>query len=425
MIKASMQCTLFIGAFFFIVSSSCSFGEEVSLSLNEAILLALRDNRSILLKAEEINKARSKLSEKKADHLPSLTFIGTQQRYFGLLPEDTTNTTTQASIRQYLYKGGSIINNVAKSKYDLEATQAAAQTTTNEIIFQVTQAFYTLVLAKEFTTLNENILKNSIAHRDSLQARYNHGQNSENDMRQITSSLENVKAAYEESANQVSAVQSLLRNLLYLDEQTDILPVNTVIYDPKDLLYDEGFLQALENRPEIKEYEAKEKANKKAIDIAKAEGRPTIWAAWDYYSRSHVINTSTKNWNDSMALGLTISWPVFDGWATKAKVDQAIYDLKQAQLTKQKIIKDIALELKNAYIALKDAIAQVRTAEVEILSYEANFSTIKEKYAKGMSSTLDFDDANLSYQVALFTKNQAVYNYLVAHSAFEKATGGL
>jgi len=124
-------------------------------------------------------------------------------------------------------------------------------------------------------------------------------------------------------------------------------------------------------------------------------------------------------------VGVTVSWPIFDGWLTKAKLDQAIIDLKETQLTKEKVMKDIALELRNAYVGLRNAVAQVKASESDYAFYQASLQNIQEKYQKGIASRLDLEDAVLSRDVSAFSKNQSIYNYLVSKIDFDKATGGM
>jgi outer membrane protein TolC len=243
----------------------------------------------------------------------------------------------------------------------------------------------------------------------------------------IKESLGSVEEAYEASLNQIEASLSLLRNLLYLDDKVRIQPKAQFTYEPIELAYDEGFLRAMKQRPEIRQYEAQSLANKKSIEMVKADSRPNIYASWDYYSRSHLAGATglTKHWNDYNVIGLTFSWPIFDGWATKAKIEQAIVDAKETQLTKEKVIKDIALELKNAYLDLKDAIAQLKAKEADLALYLDNFKVVKEKYDKGIASSLDLNDATIGFRVAEFNKAETIYNYILAKARFNKATGGI
>jgi len=411
---------LFILAFPFMLRA-----EEISLTLDQAVAIALRDNRDVLLKAEDVKKAKEKIAEAQSGFFPTLTFTGGWTDTRALYAKDSGQTTTQATLKQYLYKGGKTANTIEQSKDKLAVSGALLDKTKLDVALNVQKAFYTLLLAEEFANLNKGILENTRQHLNAQEARYQDGQTSESDILKIKESLSSVDEAYAASLNQVQASQALLRNLLYLAEEVKITPLAQFAYEPKEVAYDEGFLRAVQNRPEIRQYEAQERVDKKAIEIAKADNRPNIYASWDYYSRSHLSATATRNWNDYNVLGLTFSWPIFDGWATKAKVEQALIDLKETQLLKEKIVVDIALELKNAYLDLKNAIARLNSIQDEIEVYKDALSVIEKKYKAGIASSLDLDDVSLGYAVSLFNQKLADYDYILAKARFDKATGGM
>jgi len=401
--------------------------QEVSLTLDEAISLAFRDNREVLLKAEDVKKAKEKIAEAKAGLMPTLDFTAGRTYTRGYYAKDIGQTTTQTTLKQYLYKGGKTINTIAEDRYKLAVSEALLDKTKLETVLDVKKAFYTLLLANEFASLNKNIVENTKAHLDVLQQRYLNGQASASDILAIQRSLSTVIEAYEASLNQIEEAAALLRNLLYLDETVKINPASQFVFQAKAVAYDEGFLEAMKNRPEIRQYEAQEKADQKSIELAKAENRPSVYASWDYYSRSTTASGSslTKGWQDYNVIGLTFTWPIFDAWATRAKVGQAIIDLKETQLLKEKTVKDIALELKQAYLDLKNAVAKIKSSQAQVELYKDIFLVTQEKYNAGIASLLDLNDASLGYEVSLFNQKQAIYDYILAQALFDKATGGL
>lgn len=398
--------------------------QEITLTLDEALVLALRDNREVLLKAADVSKAKEKIAESKGPLFPSLSFTGSRALTRGYYSKDTAQTTTQTTLKQYLYKGGETINTIQENKYKLAVSQALLDKTKLEIALKVEKSFYTLLLAGAYAELNKKILKNSQAHLSLAQARYQNGEASESDILKIKESLSSVEEAYSASLNQLTAASALLNNLLYLEQDTEIKAQGEFVYLPEEVAYDQAFLKAMEKRPEIRQYQAQIQADKKAIEVAKADNRPSIYASWDYYSRSHVTATTGKNWNDYNVVGLTFSWPIFDGWATKAKVEQAIINLKQAQLNQEKNIRDIALELKDAYLDLQDAIAGLKSKDAQITLYRDNLSVAQQKYTAGIASTLDLDDAGLKSSIAEFDKQESIYAYILTKAAFDQATGG-
>ncbi len=404
-----------------------SYAEEVSLSLDEAIALALRDNRDILLKNEEVKKAKARLAEADAALFPEIDVSATWNRTSGYYNKDISQNQAQVSAKQYIYKGGKTINTIKFNGYNLEAAKAVLDKAKLEAVSVVKKAFYTLLLAQELSELNRQILNNASQHLDFLRERYRYGQASGADILEIEASLEASKQAYEASVNQKASAQALLNNLLYLERDVKIAPKGYLNYEPQELAFDSAFIQAMSKRAEIKQFEAEVKAKEKALQIAKADARPSIYASWDYYSRSHATAVSglTSNRNDYNVAGVTFSWPVFDGWLTKAKVEQAMADLKEARLSKEKTAKDIALELKNAYLALSTAIAKLSSSDSDLKFYDDNLESAKKKYSQGHISGLALDDAQLKYSVALFNKRQSVYDCVIAKVDFEKSTGGI
>ncbi|MDD5449500.1 MAG: TolC family protein [Candidatus Omnitrophica bacterium] len=403
-----------------------AWAEEINLTLNEAINLALRDNRSVMLQAEDVKKSKAKLAEAKSALFPTLDFTAKRAITRGLYSKSIDQTSTHATLTQYLYTGGATTNTIAQYKYKLAVSNALLDKEKLETVLDVENTFYTLLLAAEFSQLNKGIMENTRSHLAYLETRYKSGQTSESDVLKLRESVGNIEKIYASSGNQVESGKALLRNLLYLNDDIRIKPEGELAYEEKEIVYDEAFLKALSKRPEIRQYEAQEEADKKAVEIAKADSRPAIYASWDYYSFSHTTLTFSpqRGWNDYNVLGGALTWPLFDGWLTKAKVEQALVDLKNTRLTREKVVKDIELELKNSYLDLKTAVSAIKASEAETSQYKNNVSIVEEKYRQGAASSLDLDDALIAYKISLFNQKQAIYNYLTAKARFEKAVGG-
>ncbi len=397
--------------------------EEVSLTFDEAMSLALRNNRDVLLKTEDVNKAKEDIRDAESGLFPSLTFTGGLSDTRGLYSKNTTSSSAQFSLKQYLYKGAKTINTIQQNKDKLLVSEALLDKERLAILLKLRKAFFTLLLSQELTELSKNIMDNSHKHILALEERYINGYESESEILRVSSASVNTKQAHEASLNQIETGNALIKNLLFLDAGVQIKLKGGFSYLPIEVAYDEAFLTAMKSRPEIKQYEAQERVDRQSIEIAKADSRPSVYASWDYYSRSNLSASTSKNWNDYNVIGLTFSWPIFDGWATKAKVESALIDLKATQLKKEKALFDIILELKDAYTGLKDAIEKIKIVEVDLAVYKDNFSVMENKYRQGMISSLDLDDAKLKYKIAEFNKKQAIYDYIIAKSNFDISTG--
>ena len=409
-------------AIFFIYPAASA--EEISLTLDEALNLALRQNRDILLKSEDVNKAKQDIKEARASLYPSVDLTSAWSRNNGYYSKDFSAFNYQIGAKYYLYKGGETINTIKYTEHLLDADQAILDKTQLDTVLNVKKAFYTLLLSTEYAALNRDILKNTKGHLDFIEARYKKGLASGSDVLQIKSSLDSVRQAYENALNQIGSSHALLNNYLYLDKDVSVTAAGKLSYTEEELIFDQALLYALNKRPEVRQYEAEFKAAEKAVDVAKADSRPSVYASWDYYSRDHAALGTARNWGDNNIMGITFSWPIFDGWAAKSKIEQSIVDLKEADILRQKAAGDIALEFKNAYISLKNAIAKIDSMESDLKVYNDNMTGVKEKFKQGITSSLDLDDAVLKHSISMFNMDSAVYDYVIAKSSLDKAMGG-
>ncbi len=419
------KITLFLIIGFLMLANGAWAQADISLTLDDAIAFALRDNRDVLIKAEDVSKAQAKLKESRSGLYPSLTATGSWQYYRGYYSKDLGMSSAQFSFKQNIYTAGKTVNTIKASEYGIEVAQALLDAAKINLVLNVKKAFYALFIARELAAVNQALLVNSENHLQSSRKRYASGEVPESDILAIEASLTNLEEAYASAVNQVETGQNTLRNILYLQDDSLITPDGELDYELQDVAYEEAFVKALSKRPELKQYQAQIEANKRTVEAAKAGNRPTISASWDYYSRSHQLASGGKNWNDNNTIGFTVSWPIFDGWATRAKVEQAIVDVKEAQLLKERTTQDIRLELKNTYLDLKSALAQLATVEAQARLYNDQYQITQDKYAKGITSTLDVDDAFVRYAVSLFNKKMAAYDYILAQAAFDKAIGGM
>ncbi|HRZ13921.1 MAG TPA: TolC family protein [Candidatus Omnitrophota bacterium] len=397
---------------------------EIALTMDEAVTIALRDNRDVLMKAEDLRKAQARIAEARAALLPGADAAAGWSHTRGFYDKSLSVYSWQVGASQLLYAGGKLVNAVRAGEHTFTATEAALDVSRQGLVLNVKKTFYALVLAKELLAVNKGILDNTREHLDLVLARYRSGQASESDVLSLRASLSAVRQAYEESFNQLQQAAATLKNLLYLDKDASISVQGELRYEARETAYDQAFLLAMKSRPEIRQLEAQVRAAQSGVEAAKAGNRPTVAASWDYYNRSHGVTGTQKNWNDYTVAALTVSWPIFDGWLTRSKVQQALIDVKETQLLKEKTAADIALELKNAYLSLQNALAQLHAMEAQIEMYRDRLAVIEEKYKAGITSRLDQHDAALSYRIAVFNQTQSIYDYLIAKAQFDKATGG-
>ena len=416
-------CPIFLYLFFCSVFVFAQ--EKIYLSLDQAIAIALRDNREVLLNQEKLHQAKIEIEEAKSAFLPEINLNSTAARTRGLYRKDITNYSFQAGMKQYLYRGGKSANTLKKARYEENVQQAVFDKAVTDIILKVKEAFFALSLAKEFTRLNKTIFENAREHFETVAARYEKGEAPESDLLKAQYSVTESQSLYEESIHQQESVEALLKNILYLEENAAVDVKGDFDYTHREVAVDEAILKALKMRPEIRQYEARINADKAAVEIAKAGNSPEISASFDYYSRSTTSLTfsPSKGWQDYNVIGIGLSWPIFDGWATKYKVEKAISNLRQSQIIQAQGKTDIATQVKESYLSLKSAITKLKPQEEKSKVYADNLKVIQERYKDGIASELDLKDAGLALLISQFNQKQAGYDYLLAKAKLDNSMG--
>ena len=419
----------FITLFFLAVSSPVIAQEQkgpaVVLTLDEAIVIALRDNRDIRLNQEKLAQAKLKIEEAKGAFLPEVTLTGGAIDTRGLYKKDINNYSFQGNVKQYIYKGGKSLNTLKQARHKKDVQEALLEKNVSDSAANIKKAFYTILMAKEFIQVNRLIRDNSRAHFDSLQERYARGEVAESDLLRAKARLADSRSLYESALNQEENAREVFKNILSLEEKTDVELQGGFEYAPKAIAIDRAILEALELRPEIRQFAAQSMADQADVEISKSANRPSVYGSFDYYSRSTTSLSFSpgKGWQDYNVIGFTLSWPVFDGFITSRKVEEAISTLKQDTILEGKLKADIAGQVKEAYLALKTGIAKLEPKERDIEVYQDNLKVIQSKYNDGLSSALDLSDAGLALALSDFNQKQAVYDCLIAKARLDNAMG--
>src|SRR3990167_7852207 len=242
---------IFLLIFCALPSAFCA-QEKIVLTLDEAIVIALRDNRDILLDEEKLSQAKHKIEESKRAFLPELTLGGTAADTRGLYRKDIVSYSFTAGLKQYVYKGKKNLNTLKESRHKREAQEAVLENTRAQTVLKVKEAFYALLLAKDFSWLNNEIQENRQRYLDYLKERYLKGELPESEVKKAESRLSEADSLYEAARNQQELAGELLKGILYIEQNSHLDIEGGFEYQPRELAIDAAILEALSQRQEIR-----------------------------------------------------------------------------------------------------------------------------------------------------------------------------
>lgn len=184
---------------------------------------------------------------------------------------------------------------------------------------------------------------------------------------------------------------------------------------------DKSVAAARRARPEVLAAQVQVRVAETGIKLARAglEPRVNLSASANYYP-----TTSFQQPRQSQSeVMLGISFPLYDGGATRARVQAARLETDNAKTTLDRRQRDVALQVRQAYLNLITAARQIDAANTALQQAVAARQLAQTRYEGQVGLYLEVTDAQSALVQAENGQVNSVYSYLVARAAFENAVG--
>ena len=327
------------------------------------------------------------------------------------------------SVNIPLYTGGLVEGQIDVAKLGKTNAQEEILRVEQATKYSAIQGYYGLLAYQELQGVYHEAVDNLQGHLDNVQAQYNVGTKARVDVLSSDVSLANAKTTAITSDNNVAVAESNLNNILGLPLETKLnLADHQLPFDTYNISLQEATDYAMKYRPEVLQAAIAVQEAERNIDIANAGNRPTVaitggndWADNTFPG----IDANKRSWK--VAAGVTYS--LYDGGATKAKVNQAKQDLLVARETEQKTREAVQLEVKQAYLNIRSAAQKVEETQTVVDQARENYRIQNIRYQAGVGINLDVLDAQLSLNEAQVNHIQALYDYNVGIAKLEQVMG--
>ena len=423
--------------------------EGVTLTLDEAIALALKNNRLIEQSAEDREAARWNLSAARRQSGPtfswssSLNRIGgryyrrnnqrnnhDQARYYSkfqdvnmsLYPSYENENTNSASLSMPVYTGGRLENQRKTARYALNAADLTLENSRQTVKYQAAQAYYQVLQRASLVNVQEEAVELLEEHLRNVTIQYEVGTIAKSDVLATNVQLANSQQSLNTAQGNYQTAVAQLNNILGLPVNTEIAASDEINFIHYNLTEEQCLDYALAHRPDgiaaiytLKQAEAQTAA-------AKSGYRPNVNAVVQGSMSGENVFGSNHN-AEQWAVGLQMQWNIFDNGVTSANVNQAKAAERRAESVAQQQIETIQLEVHSAYIALKTAEKNIEVTASAVDKAEEEFKIAQIRYVEGVDTNLNVMNAQ---EKVVETRNNyytAIYNFNTSRAQLEKAMG--
>ena len=449
-------------------------------TLNQAILTALQRNPTLLNAEQEIKRTRGVIIQVRAQALPQINananfqwtdphlsasrILGTTTPTSGSttggaaaalmegLPSQVRDAQAQAQAAPAATPGvtnvqtsdvsyaisvtgtqlifnGTTFNQIRGTFFQRDSAYFSFRNILDSLIATVKTQFYQIIVNRELVNVNEENVRLLEAQLKDQQNRFEAGTVPRFNVLQADVQLHNQLPNLITARNnlRISKLQLAKTLGLYFQrrrgEDPPLEVVGEMPYIPRTIALAEAIELGKERRPFLKQARANALNQLQQVRAAAGQWLPNITTTGGGEWVSSPINSSwhdiTKGWT-ALVQG---SLPIWDSGAIAGQVIQQRALLSEAKITYDDDVRQVELEIQQAYSNLQQNEELVTSQEKNVELAEEALRLAKARLDAGAGVQLDVLNATVQLLTAQSTRLQALFGYNSSLAEFDRATG--
>jgi len=413
------------------------------LTLEQAVVLAGANQPLIRQAQAAVEAARARVGEAQSVFYPSLQASASYNRIeplqaftfdlatllhdpllpslsMALLPEDNVDFHLGAS--QLIFQFGRQGAQVKLAESGLNAARIGLEQIKQSLAFQAVQGFYTVLFSEEQLTILSEQLENLQMHLKIVQEKMDAGSATKLEVLATQFRIAGLQSERLDAQSRYEQQAIALKQLLGLDPGSELelqgsLEPGRTAPDPRTLT-----AAALEHRPEMRQAVEAENAALLARRLAVSGYLPTLSAHGSIGYKNGMlpnIGSLTFNW----AAGVQMNVPIFDGLLTARQVQEADQKLLAAKANTAAVGRSVVTQVLQALEELSARRQQVASSLEQLQQAQAMLEIARTQYEIGVTTNLEYLDAQASLQTARLTNLSAAYRAILSEYALRQAAG--
>ena len=411
------------------------------ISLDEAIDIALKQNKNVAIARIAVNKADAQVKEALGYALPTISLNANFNRNIlapvFFLPnfEDPSAGLTpvrlgldnaygvNAQLSQIIFNGA-VFSGIGASQVYADAAKAQFKASVAEVVTETKRRYYGALAAREFVNISRSTLGNAEENYKSIDALFKEGLVAEFDQIRAGVTVDNIRPTVTESESGYANAVSALMQYLALDLADTVEPAVSSLADPTSIpAEDTSIVRALKENYNLIALQLTMETLEQVVDVHRADYYPTLSlvGAWSNQGQSDNFNT----WTSASAayVGLGFSFNIFSGLRTMAKVEQAQADFQTVQ-QQYELTKDlIRLQVRSVINKLNSAKQRIDAQLSTVSQAQRGYDISRIRYTEGTGSLLEMNDAEFALARARVNRLTALLDYYSTRADYDKTVG--
>ncbi|MFA5325563.1 MAG: TolC family protein [Bacteroidales bacterium] len=438
-INLKTELTIFFMVIFTTTALNAQQRDTIRLTLDQAIAIALNDNISVKVADEELQRVDYLKKENWYALLPS---VNAQASYTNNIikpvmffdmgtgePMKITigynNTTTFAGAVQLPVFSMALYKQIQISELDMKTALESARSTKIDLIEQVKNAFYGIVMSEESLSVLRSSYENAMESAMNIKKMYELGMASEYDKIRSEVAARNIAPSLTQAENMLSLAKMQFNMLLSISLDTPIKVIGEFNrYQEEILNYVPNLTYSFLGNSSLRTMDLNQQKLSKSFELIRSQRYPTISASMSYNIQTQENEfTYAAPWVNSLSAGFTVSVPIFNKLSISLKEKQTRSSMKQLELQKELLKTNLSLTAQNSINEMIRAKKQLISDKEAVVQATKGYEIAKVRYQTGSGTVLELNDSEIALTTSRINLNQTIYNYLKAKNGLERILG--
>jgi outer membrane protein TolC len=408
--------------------------EQKSYTLTDCLELSL--SRSAVARNAQLDEAiaGAKVKQARSMALPHLAFAATYRRLDELQEIDfgdeiietgtLDNYSVDATINQLLFSGGKL--SAALNAAGITRRHAAfiRGEVTSGVVLETTTLFNNILLARSA----KGVVADSVELLDKLVDQTTEmlkaDKAAEFDLLRAQVRYENEIPQLSQAKNTLALLQERMKKLVGLDVKDLSLDGGLAFTDVE--LDEKGLIdKALSSRSLLHSYQSMALLRKEGVSAAKSDMLPSMSAFVGYNGANSYgfVSFGEEEWQWHWNAGIMVNWNVWDGSLSRGILKEKKLEHAKSLVDLDDAGREVILQVKSAILTIQHAADSVAAAKRNVTLAQKSMEIAAVRHEEGISTYLDYTDANLSLKRARLQYLASVCSHMNAVAALRHAVG--
>ena len=313
------------------------------------------------------------------------------------------------------------------SGQNVELAIEKARSSRLDMVTQVKQSYYAVLLAKEALNVYKDVYDNAVKNFEQTQMRYNAQKASELDYTRAKSTVANaIPNVYNAESSVILALWQLKAVMgVSLDQDIDVAGT---LGDYSDTMATDNYSSdalTLDYNTTMRQLAIQADQLAETVKMQKYAYIPSLALTFSYSlnAMTNDFKFSDYRWTPYSYVGLSLNIPIFSGGKRYNDVRQAQAQASELAIQVDDTERQLKIAIRQYLNTMETKMKSLAAAEDGVETAQKAYDIATQSYNVGRSTITELNDAQLALTQSKLAVSQSIYEYVVAKSSLEQILG--